>query len=315
MIVHFILPGETLESISEDIKLENPEYLKEYHNKYCSRLDYIENDLVPGKKLLIPDVTKVVEFNAKNDALFKSSVQNPKIEFNPENLHKRYSFEILETKEYEKSITGNILSFEIDVKWMGKENENHIFHLFKNKISSNNDSKMTDLAIECIQSLGEIIIKTNLKGELKSISLSKEITDDFSAIKERLKDLFPGQYAAIYLDEFEYVVLNEELFSKRMKEDTFIKTYFAAIRNDFKDGKSHFKQLISDDIFLDIEQKVKNDDSQELVLSQNGYSEENKTDYKGKYILEQEKGIIKRAEIYYSTHHVGEKNFTRLIID
>lgn len=50
MIVHFILSGETLESISEEINLENPVYLKEFHNTYCAREDFIQDTLIPGKK-------------------------------------------------------------------------------------------------------------------------------------------------------------------------------------------------------------------------------------------------------------------------
>jgi hypothetical protein len=49
MTVHFILSGETLESIAEEINLENPKYLKEFHNAHCAREDFIYDDLVPRK--------------------------------------------------------------------------------------------------------------------------------------------------------------------------------------------------------------------------------------------------------------------------
>lgn len=49
MIIHFILSGETLESISEEINLENPRYLKEFHNQHCAREDAIHEKLIPGK--------------------------------------------------------------------------------------------------------------------------------------------------------------------------------------------------------------------------------------------------------------------------
>ncbi|KMQ69151.1 hypothetical protein ACM39_03300 [Chryseobacterium sp. FH2] len=315
MIVHFILPGETLESVSEDIKLENPQYLKDYHNKLCAKEDYIHEDLIPRKKLLIPDAIKIIEFNEKNDAPCKSPAQNPQIIFNPETLNKKYTVDIIETKEKDDGITRNSLFFEVHLKWIRKEEENHVFHFFKNEISGSNDCKMTDLATECIRSLKEFVIRTDSRGAIVSISLQKEIIDGFQNIKERLIDLFPDQYARIYIDEFEYAVLNDKVFNKRMKEDTFIKTYFAPVRNDFRNGKSYFKQLIYDDIFLDIEQKVRNNSSQEFDFLQIGRMEENAVKYKGEYSLHPENGIIKKAEIYYSVSRFGAKHFTHIIID
>ncbi|MFC3161051.1 hypothetical protein ACFOEQ_23795 [Chryseobacterium arachidis] len=68
MMVHFILFGETLESISEEIHLENPKYLKEFHNRHCAKGDLIDHQLVPGKKLFIPDTDTVKRYNSRNDA-------------------------------------------------------------------------------------------------------------------------------------------------------------------------------------------------------------------------------------------------------
>lgn len=78
-MIHFILPGDTLENIAEKIGLENPVYLKEFHNQHCLKEDFIVDDLIPGKKLVLPDLAKIKAYNDKNDAPFKSPELNPKL--------------------------------------------------------------------------------------------------------------------------------------------------------------------------------------------------------------------------------------------
>ena len=129
------------------------------------------------------------------------------------------------------------------------------------------------------------------------ISLLQETIENFPKIKEKLKDQFPDQYAEIYIEEFEYVVQNEELFQKKMKDDELIKTYFAPIRNEFKNGKSHFEIILEDELTTihQVSDISENDD--EIILNQTSHSG---IYYTGKYILSKDKGLIKSLEITHS---------------
>ncbi len=310
MTIHFILSGETLESISEEIHLENPKYLKEFHNAHCAREDMIHEELVPGKKLMIPDLTKIREYNSRNDAPFKNPKLNPEIPFHPENFSRIFSVVSKETEDNGLEEKSNTLTYTVSLKWLRKEGDYHFFQMFKNNFSEGNGSMMADLAAESMRSLNPVEVKTDLKGRVLSISLPEETLRNFGKIKERLTDLFPDSYAKIYLDEFETAVLDRSLFGSRMKEDVFIKTYFAAIRNGFKNGKSFLTQSIGEEnISVDIQQKVESPDyDQEMILLQSlAPLEENKS-FTGKYTLYSDSGMIKAIEIHYTISLFGVKN-------
>ncbi|MET3536007.1 hypothetical protein [Chryseobacterium limigenitum] len=315
MIVHFILHGETLESISEEIKLENPKYLKEYHNKRCAREDYIQDELIPRKKLLIPDLKDINEYNSRNDAPFKHPKLNPVLSFDPENFSKIYDVNINEITKNEAGKKGNFISFTVSLKWVRKDSEEHIFHLFKNNFYDQSGSKMSDLATECMRSLNPAVIKTDSKGKVISISLKKETIDNFHSIKEKLLDLFPDKYAKIYIDEYEMAVLDQKLFDQRMRDDTFIKTYFAPVRNEFINGKSYVEQTVGEDnTSITIQQKVGNENySQEISLVQISPSNPD-VDFNGKYTLFSENGLIKNIDIIYSISRYGVQNVTNIKI-
>ncbi|MEY8761665.1 hypothetical protein [Chryseobacterium tongliaoense] len=318
MIVHFILHGETLESIAEEIKLENPQYLKEYHNQRCAREDYIYDELVPKRKLLIPNISEIFEYNQKNDAPFKNIDRNPDIIFAPENLNEKYSVGIVEKEYTEAGIIDHPIFYTVSLQWVKNEENEHLFHFSKLDFYNRKESIMGDLAEECIRSLNPLEIRTNLKGEVLSVYITEETLKNFKTIKDRLSDHFPGQYAQIYIQEFEYAVLNKDLFSQRMKEDWFIKTWFAPVRAPFKNGKSYYQQnLDEENIPVNISQKVeRNENPDEIVLVQTLESGEKKLfDFTGKYIFEKENGWVKNVQMNYGISRFGVKNTVRILID
>lgn len=310
MIVHFILSGETLESISEEIHLENPKYLKEFHNTHCAREDFIQDTLIPGKKLLIPGFNKVREYNSLNDAPFKNPKLNPEIPFSPENFSRIYAVVNKELYESEIERRHAVLTYTVSLKWMRNENGFHLFHLFKNNFSDGQGNMMTDLASECIRSLNPLEVKTDLKGNVMSIELTQQTMDHFGKIMERLLNLFPDQYAKIYLEEFERAVRNKSIFNARMKNDIFIKNYFASVRNQFANGKSHLNQSVGEentDIIL--QQEIEDPEyDKEIVTLQNVENSENEVEFSGKYTLYAKTGLVKNIDLHYIISQFGIKN-------
>lgn len=296
MMLHFIRHDDTLQSIAEQINLENPVYIKEFHNQHCAREDYIVENLVAGRKLFLPDYLTIQKYNSRNDAPFKSPERNPKINFHPENLNIQYKVSITESSFVDHKKTENSFSYQFSLKWIKNELNQHIFHLSKNNFSIQNQTKIGDMAVACFQSIDPIEIQTDPKGEIISIKLLKKTIKNFPETKANLVDRFPDQYAKIYIDEFEYAVLNQELFQKKMKQDWLIKTYFAPIRNDFKNGKSHFQIMLENEL-LDINQTAEiSENNDEFILNQDLA----KVDYQGKYILSKDNGLINSLEINHS---------------
>ncbi|WP_294287599.1 hypothetical protein [uncultured Chryseobacterium sp.] len=310
MTIHFILSGETLESISEEIHLENPKYLKEFHNAHCAREDIIHEVLVPGKKLLVPDISRIREYNSRNDAAFKHPKLNPEIPFRPENFSRIFSVVNKEIQDDGLEEKSNTLTYTVSMKWLHTEGNYHLFRIFKNNFSEGNGSMMADLAAESIRSLNPIEVKTDLKGNVLQVSLPEETLRNFEKIKEKLTDLFPDPYAQTYLDQFETAVLNQRLFSSRMKEDVFIKTYFAALRNRFENGKSFLRQSVGEEnIPITVRQQVESPDyGEQMVLIQDSDPMETDKSFTGKYLLDAESGMVKEIEIRSAISLFGVKD-------
>ncbi|WP_312077188.1 hypothetical protein [Chryseobacterium sp.] len=291
MTIHFILPGETLQSISKQINLENPLYLKEFHNTYCSVFDTIDQDLVPGKKLFIPDLAKVHFYNAKNDAPFKLPERNPIIPFEPRKLNKKYRISVEQVSEVDGKKTKSEFSYSISFVWKEKIGNSHLFLYEKTDIKERNGSKMASLAAACIQTLNPLEIMVSEDGILLEVKLSDEVKKNFTNKKANLEDQFPDQYAKIYLDKFEFNIKNPATFNKMMKQDWFLKTYFAPFRRKFENGSSEYHLILNEkpieilqtafqneNIKLKSELKDKNDDLQ----------------YQSDYTINIESGIIEK---------------------
>ncbi len=301
MMIHFILPGDTLENISEKIRLENPVYLKGFHNQHCLKEDFIVDDLIPGKKLLLPDFAKIKAYNDKNDAPFKSPELNPKIVFNPIGFNEKFKTTIKESSNAEGKVVEKSFSYIASLQWIKNELGEHLFHFTKDQFSNRNDTKMESLAIESMKSLYPIEVFVDAKGEILRTALKKETLNNFNQIKEKLLDFFPDKYAKIYLEEFEYVALNPDVFDQKMKEDWFLKNYFSSFRDPFENGKSFFEMYL-DKTLLNIQQTAKlTDNKEEILLHQTLKSkEENQDDFIGNVMVSKNDGMIRSLNLSYS---------------
>lgn len=300
-MIHFILPGDTLENIAEKIGLENSVHLKDFHNQHCLKEDLIIDDLIPGKKLLLPDLAKIKAYNDKNDAPFKSPELNPKISFDPVGFNEKFKTTIKETSNEAGKTVDKSFSYIASLQWIKNELGEHLFHFTKDQFSNRNDTKMESLAIESMKALYPIKVFVNAKGEILRVTLKKEILNNFNQIKGKLLDFFPDKYAEIYLEEFEYVVINYDFFDEKMKEDWFLKNYFSSFRDPFENGKSFF-ELNLDKILLNVQQTVKLTDSkEEILLHQTLKSkEENQNDFTGNVTVSKNDGMIKSLNLSYS---------------
>ena len=301
MMIHFILPGDTVENIAEKIRLENAVYLKEFHNQHCLKEDRIVDHLVPGKKLLLPDFAKIKVYNDKNDAPFKSLELNPKIAFDPIGFDEKFKIKIKESSNAEGKTVENRFSYIASLQWIKNEFDDHLFHFTKDQFSNQNNTKMESLAIESMKSLYPIEVFVNPKGQILRTGITREVLKNFNQIKAKLLDFFPDKYAKIYLEEFEYVVLNPDVFDQKIKEDWFLKNYFSSFRNPFENGKSFFEMYL-DKTLLNVQQTAKlTDNKEEILLHQTLKSkEENQDDFTGNVTVFKNNGMIESLNAVYS---------------
>lgn len=289
MNIHFILPGETLEIISKKIKLENPVYLKEFHNSHCVPYDFIQDDLLPGRKLLIPDLNKVSFYNSKNDAPHKLANRNPKISFNPENLKKSYKVSVIQTSETDGKKKISKFSYKIHLEWKGKAENIHYFNFSKTEINEQNQTKMSTLAAACTQSINPIQLAVSEQGNLLEAKLSDEVKRKFHNIKVSLEDQFPDEFAKIYLDKFEFSIASPQIFNDKMNGDWFLKTYFAQFRKHFINGRSEYPMAIS---YLPLTLLQEGFQDDHIVLNSALKTQEEQIRFTSEYHLDGENGII-----------------------
>lgn len=301
MMIHFILPGDTLENIAEKIKLENPVYVKEFHNTYCRHEDFIEKELVPGKKLLLPDLKKINDYNARNDAPFKSLERNPEIIFDPVGFSNDFKVKIKESTNDGGKIIENGFSYVASLQWIKNEFNEHLFHFSKDQFSNLHDTKMSYLAVESMNCLGSVEVYVNSKGELVRTSVKKQILNNLNEIMAKLYDLFPDKYAAIYLEEFKYVVQNPVLFDQKMKQDYFLKTYFSSFRNPFRNGKSFFEINFNSDS-LPIQQTVNSLENQSEISLVQSLADDTQNDlsFTGNLTVSKDNGLVKNMNVCQS---------------
>jgi hypothetical protein len=300
-MIHFILPGDTLENIAEKIRLENPVYLKEFHNQHCLKDDSIVDHLVPGKKLLLPDFAKIKAYNDKNDAPFKSPELNPKIVFDPIGFDEKFKIKIKESSNTDGKTVENRFSYIASLQWIKNEFDEHLFHFTKDQFSNQNNTKMESLAIESMKSLYPIEVFVTPKGQILRTGITREVLKNFNQIKAKLLDFFPDKYAKIYLEEFEYVAMNPDVFDQKIKEDWFLKNYFSSFRNPFENGKSFFEMYL-DKTLLNVQQTAKLTDSKEEILLHQSLKskEENQDNFTGNVTVFKNNGMIESLNAVYS---------------
>lgn len=315
-MIHFILPGDTLENIAEQIKLENPVYLKEFHNLHCIKEDFITENLVPGKKLLIPDFKKIESYNAKNDAPFKSKERNPVLSFNPQSFDKSFRIKIIESSENQWKKTEQKFSYRAYLKWIKHEHGEHLFHFSKDRFSNMHQTKMNHLAIESMKSLDPLELYTNDKGEILRVKVADDKLKNVDQIREKLYDRFPDAYAKLYLEEFEFVISQPDLFSKKMKEDWFLKIYFSAFRNTFENGKSYFNLYLNDSQLEILQTGEIISDKDEVKLIQKLSESSNPEDvFKGDFLVSKTEGMPKKINIHHSYQQQYTQFSTEFVMD
>lgn len=214
MITYMTLPGDTLEKIASDLKVENPDYLRKFHNKHCAVYDRLVEPikLKSGTLLLIPfgeEISKLnKEINENGDSLYFHPPQG-KITFPIPLLSGIYNI------RHQKLQDGEILSsyqYETELKYLRAEKDDHFLSLQifgSRKDGMQSDSKVSSLAKACAALLFPVEIKVNTTGKLTDV----KFFHSESVIKnelEALKKYFTDDLSAAYVDQMKAKIENND---------------------------------------------------------------------------------------------------------
>lgn len=204
MITYMTLPGDTLEKIASDLKIENPTYLKDFHNKHCAVYDRLAEPVKmnPGTLLLIPfgdEIKKLnQEINENGDSLY----------YHPPHGKIPYPIPLLSgiyTVTHQKLESGTVqanYSYQTELKYLRAEQDDHFFsfQIFgSHKNGTESDSKMSSLSKACSAILFPVEIRVNKTGKITEAKFFHPETVIKSEL-DALKKYFTDELSASYID-------------------------------------------------------------------------------------------------------------------
>lgn len=243
MITYIALPGDTLEKISSDLKIENPKYIRDFHNSHCAKHERFHNDIKPGQSLLLPFGHEIKDLNKKiienGDSLYyhpphgKIPFQIPLLKGNYRINHQKFLDDKLIT-DYQ---------YQLELHYIKFENNHHIFAIqmsdFK-KEGIESDTKISSLAKACMEILYPLEIRLNVAGELKELNL----TSPENLLKdhlETLKSYFTDSYSAAYIDQIKLIIDDRKALLKSLKNTLsiyfLVGSFYRALYGDWADSQ------------------------------------------------------------------------------
>ena len=205
MITYMTLPGDTLEKIASDLKIENPNYIKEVHNKCCALHNRLVEpvQLKPGTLLHIPFGDEIKNLNIKINENGDSFYYHPphgKIPFQIPLLEGSYN---MKHQKYQDHNIQADYQYQMELKYLKTENDQYFFSMQlvdSRKDGMESDSKISSLAKACTTIIYPLQIRTDEEGRL----ISAEFMHSETVIKEELEALkkyFTDELSASYINQ------------------------------------------------------------------------------------------------------------------
>lgn len=297
---HYIKNGDTLATLAAEIGLENPVYLKAYNNAQCLPPDLIIDELEPGKRVLLPKLSEIEDYNALKDAPFRLPQANPELRWQASLDNRNYQISV--SNHIEGTDTGG-LQYEVQLQLRKSGYDFRQLSWFRKNYHFDKATKMTQLAKACSEAINPLLITIDDKGILQEIAVDKAVLEKLPEIQAALCDAFPDAYAAAYIEDLVYVLQQPHLVNRRMRQDPFIKTYFAPLRVPFDKGLSFFSLQLSPALPpLSIQQQVATTEYTDRIplvqtMDERAINEQGLY-YEGKYLLDREDGRICSAAVH-----------------
>ncbi|MDR4954241.1 hypothetical protein REB14_18835 [Chryseobacterium sp. ES2] len=230
MIIYYTKSGQSLADLCNEIQLENPEYLREYHNQNCSLSERFTGDIVQGMKIYIPSSTEILEINKKirdNNQSFYDFPTKGKFPFDFKLWEGNY--QITQTTYSDDTI---LVKYENKVRLDLEGIKNGYYHfLFSafdfRKNEDTSDSKVETLAKMCIEVIYPIRYIIDFEGKFIDILLTKK-TEDIVSELDSIKNFFPDQYSSDYIEKMKGIIESPEIILRKFKNTLFNSFMFGA---------------------------------------------------------------------------------------
>lgn len=219
--VYFVKSGETLEYISENLNLENPAYLRDYHNERCQPFDIIpeEGTLRLWQKIFIPDPDEILQINAlirkQGESLYHQFSEG-KIPFNIERLQGDY---LVKQSESDDGIKKSDYSYILSFNFIPEKEERYYIDFsmsgFK-KDGHEPEEKINTLASAFVNIIYPIAFVVDHAGNFTHVETYKD-SDQLTNEFEGLKKYHSGSYAASHIDQMKHKIADPRMMFESLK--------------------------------------------------------------------------------------------------
>ncbi|AZB24770.1 hypothetical protein EG339_09270 [Chryseobacterium bernardetii] len=232
MITYMTLPGDTLEKIASDLKVENPNYLKDFHNKHCAVYDRLADPvkMSPGTLLLIPFGDEIIklnqEINKNGDSLYYHPPHG-KIPFSIPLLSGVYT---ITQQKLEDGVVQNHYLYQTELKYLRAEHDDHFFSLQifgSHKNGAESESKISSLSKACAAILFPVEIRVNKTGKITETRFLQSETTIKNEL-DALKKYFTDDLSAAYIDHLKRITEDHHQISKSIKNTLPVQFLFGS---------------------------------------------------------------------------------------
>lgn len=210
MMIYNVRQGQTLAEICEEIHLENPGYLMDFHNQNCPASERFQDNKIRGKRVFIPNPKQITELNQKirdrNDSYYDF----------PDSGYFPFSYDLW-AGTYNISQTtyfnGEMVSvhrkkISLDLERVNDSSYHFLLSAFDfRKNDKLSESTMSALATRCIEIIYPVRIRVNSQGQILNIELTKspeQIYADLEAVKRYFTDDYTSDYIERIRKTIEY---------------------------------------------------------------------------------------------------------------
>ncbi|MBP2615254.1 hypothetical protein [Chryseobacterium jejuense] len=228
---YIVKSGETLKSISQDLMLENPRYLYEYHNQHCSFLDIIPDNgrLRLLQKLCIPGWEEILKMNfmiqERGESLYKQFPKG-KIPFNAKAFSGEYK---IRQTESDDGVQKNEYAYSIHFNYIKEEEKGYHLHFSMSDFTKDGEEleqKINSLASAFVKIIYPVTFIIDRSGKLMAAETHKPIRDIMNEI-EALKKYHQGSYASLHINQMKDKMANSKVIYSSLKKILSIQFLFS----------------------------------------------------------------------------------------
>ncbi len=216
-MVYRLFPGQTLAGLCEELRIENPEYLLDFHNRHCPAAERSEGNLIGGTRFFIPTAEEVAEINRnirENNESFYDFPADGRFPWNYPGWEGMYH--ISRTCYFNDDIAG---TYEQDIRLDFEGVRHGLYHYLLTasdfrKNGDLSDSKISTLAGMCMENLYPVRMMVTPQGKIHKAALTGSpelLVSGWEAIEQHFED----HYALNYIGTLKKMAEDPDVISGR----------------------------------------------------------------------------------------------------